>query len=56
MLASRITEQIVPIRAEASNQSIGNQVVEFFALQSFLHTWERMTSVLVPERDTPTKS
>lgn len=32
-LASRITEQVVPLRGGSSNQSIGNQVAEFFALQ-----------------------
>ena len=32
-IASRITEQVVPLRAGSSNQSIGNQVAEFFALQ-----------------------
>lgn len=30
---SKITVQIVPLRAGSSNQSIGNQVADFFALQ-----------------------
>ncbi len=32
-LDSHIIEQAVPLRAGSSNQSIGNQVAEFFALQ-----------------------
>lgn len=32
-LASKIIEQVVPLRVGSSNQSVGNQVAEFFALQ-----------------------
>ena len=40
--ASQITQQIVPIRVGSSNQSIGNQVADFFALQfpSHLRAYE----------------
>lgn len=36
-IASHIIEQVVPLRAGSSNQSIGNQVAEFFALQFPTH-------------------
>lgn len=40
--ASGITQQVVPLRAGSTNQSIGNQVAEFFALQfpGFLSAYE----------------
>jgi len=33
MMKSQITQQAVPIRPGSSNQSIGNQVADFFTLQ-----------------------
>ena len=33
MASSKITQQIVPIRPGSSNQSVGNQVADFFTLQ-----------------------
>jgi len=46
--ASRITEQTIPIRAGSTNQSIGNQVADFFVPVINQHLQQyRMTLVLV---------